>query len=312
MSENVWEAFAPFDAVPFTRQFLSACYERLQVDHANMKSFRNSETFLAYLQHGRRHYEQVRTAPLELQPLLLFYGMTQLVKACLLTVDPEYPRTSSVLAHGVSTRKKKRRGLAFADDEVRIQKHGLAGYAAVRLFHLEPQEGRKFAMRELLQRIPDLNDLHAELYGRRPFYPVVTGEEGKAKIPVRILDDLHMTLPRFIQFLQSSFHVHVHDVQQFGENIRLRLSRGGYLIPSTLNGVPHLPRDRAGFDGLPEIIVHYLLLYNLSMIGRYETAWWHELFRYADTNDPPMIASFLRLTAKKIPSRIARFLRGLT
>ena len=28
---------------------------------------------------------------------------------------------------------------------------------------------------------------------------------------------------------------------------------------------------------LPELLIHYLLLYNLSMISRYETDWWYDL-----------------------------------
>ena len=57
------------------------------------------------------------------KPMLLFYGMGQLFKACLLTIDPNYPESTSVLAHGVTTRKRKKQGYQFLEDEVKIQKN---------------------------------------------------------------------------------------------------------------------------------------------------------------------------------------------
>ncbi len=54
--------------------------------------------------------------------MLLFYGMSQLFKACLLTIDPNYPESTTVLAHGVTTRKRKKQGYQFLEDEVKVQK----------------------------------------------------------------------------------------------------------------------------------------------------------------------------------------------
>ena len=45
---------------------------------------------------------------------------------------------------------------------------------------------------------------------------------------------------------------------------------------------------------LPELISHYLLLYNLSMIARYETEWWSELFKTIPNDDYPTIIQFLK------------------
>ncbi len=59
------------------------------------------------------YYDQFSKAPLALKPLLLYYGYVQLLKAILLTVDPIYPQSSSVLAHGVSTRKRKKQHYSF-------------------------------------------------------------------------------------------------------------------------------------------------------------------------------------------------------
>lgn len=75
-----------------------------------------------FLEHGKLYYHQAINAPMSIQPILLFYGLVHLIKACLLTIDPNYPNSTSVLAHGVSTRKLKKQQYLFFQDEVKIQK----------------------------------------------------------------------------------------------------------------------------------------------------------------------------------------------
>ena len=60
-----------------------------------------------------------------IQPILLFYGFVHLIKACLLQQDPCYPENTSVFAHGVTTRKRKKQQYEFLKDEVKFQKNGL-------------------------------------------------------------------------------------------------------------------------------------------------------------------------------------------
>ncbi|HET7580550.1 MAG TPA: YaaC family protein [Bacillales bacterium] len=310
MDEDIWAGLSSFQAISFTQRFLKTCYGRLDLKQSEAVSYQNSYPFLYYLQHGKRHYQLADSAPVELQPLLLFYGMTQLMKACLLTVDPEYPKTTAVLAHGVSTRKKKKKNYAFSDDEVRIQKHGLATYFAEKLYHCGRLEGRKFTMDSLLERIPDLNDLFREMYGRPPFYRIGIGENGEMEMPAALLDDLHMTQARFIEFFEKHFHTLVKDSRETQTTLLVRLENIRHPLPSTLDGDLYISRNRERYDDLPEMLVHFLLLYNLSMIARYETEWWSELFHQA-ADDLPFIQLFLNITAKKIPRLTAGYLHSL-
>ncbi len=41
-----------------------------------------------------------------------------------------------------------------------------------------------------------------------------------------------------------------------------------------------------------EIVAHYLLLYNLSMICRYETEWWYDLLHSYSNDAYPFIVQF--------------------
>ncbi|WP_418922207.1 YaaC family protein, partial [Bacillus thuringiensis] len=123
------------------------------------KSFENCYPFIYYLEHGKNYYELYKKAPFSIQPMLLFYGISQLFKACLLTIDPNYPESTTVLAHGVTTRKRKKQGYQFLEDEVKIQKNGLFTHVAEQLFHMKHLEAEKFNMLELMGNIPELQNL---------------------------------------------------------------------------------------------------------------------------------------------------------
>ena len=71
----------------------------------------------------------------------------------------------------------------------------------------------------------------------------------------------------------------------------------------------HIPLEKEQFSSVQEILTHYLLLYNLSMIARYETEWWSELFHGFDSLDYPFIDQFLSVTTVKIPYLINLYLQ---
>lgn len=310
MDEDVWEGLYPFQSVSFNQRFLKQCYLRSRVAKPEAQSYRNSYPFLYYLQHGKAHYKLAHAAAFSLQPLLLFYGMTHLVKACLLTADPEYPKTTAVLAHGVSTRKKKKKAYAFIDDEILIQKRGLAVHLAEKLYGMTGLEGEKWNMKHLLERIPDLNGLFKDLYDQQPFCPVNRNTGNRLEVPAEILDHLNMTFSRFIEFLSIKLGLNMTDCEEKTKILLIQAENPPFYLPSSLSGQLYLPRSRDAYDLYPEMLVHYLLLYNLSMIARYETEWWSELFHQA-SEDYPLIDKFLDVTKKKVPMLVSRYLRKL-
>src|SRR6476620_4268203 len=102
-----------------------------------MKSYQNCYPFIYYLEHAKTYYEQANIAPLSIKPILVFYGFSQLLKACLLTIDPNYPESTALLAHGVTTRKRKKQQYEFLKDEVKVQKNGLLPCVADKLFQIK-------------------------------------------------------------------------------------------------------------------------------------------------------------------------------
>ncbi|MCA1032992.1 YaaC family protein [Bacillus timonensis] len=316
---HIWQSYIAFHSSQTTQQLLMKCYQRENVSDPEKKSYDNCYPFIYYLEHGQNYYQLASKAPLSIKPVLLFYGMVQLLKACLLTVDSQYPDSTSVLAHGVSTRKRKKQSYAFLQDEVKVQKNGLFSHFSEKMFHVKHLDGEKFTMEDLLKRIPELNDLFSIQHS--PSFSCIHQESLNIfDIPSSLLDQYHMTARRFTDFLIESTPYQI----QFEYSEKHLKDKIQMIIPSShkptfpLTCSPffyhlydkniYLPSERDQVKQFPEVMVHYLLLYNLSMISRYETEWWSDLLHSYSSNDYPYIHHFLNITAEKIPYLLFLFL----
>ncbi|MFE8698963.1 YaaC family protein [Cytobacillus sp. FJAT-53684] len=307
-----WNAYLPFFSASSTQVYLKNCYHQQKLEKAEQSSYENSYPFIYYLEHGQIYYKQAQTAPLMIQPILLFYGFIHLIKACILTIDPNYPETTSVLAHGVSTRKRKKQQYHFFHDEVKFQKSGLFPYMAERMFHMKHLEGEKATMDELLAQIPELSHLFLKMERKSTFIPLKK-QEDTLSIPTSILDNYHMTEARFIEYWKTKTTADILFKESNQDFINFQISN--YQIDGLLPikvSIDHnqyaFPLSKSIFNTYPELLIHYLLLYNLSMIARYETEWWSELIKMMPNHDYPFIQSFLNITSRKGPFLIYEFL----
>ncbi|MGZ3900174.1 MAG: YaaC family protein [Bacteroidia bacterium] len=306
-----WKSYACFFSAEYCQAYLKNSYYKSNLDNPEQKSYENCYPFLYYLEHGQIYYQQAEKAPLILKPILLFYGLVHLIKACILTIDPSYPETTTVLAHGVSTRKRKKQNYHFFQDEVKFQKNGLFPFMSEKLFHMKQLEGEKATMEELLQLIPELDELFYLLEGKRTFIKIHSHEK-QFMIPDSILDHYHMTENRFKEFLTSKFEKPI-EFSHEGLIFTMEESSLKGISPLKYNldhGFFALPMKKSDSLHMPELLIHYLLLYNLSMIARYETEWWSELTKMMPNKDYPFIHSFLNITAQKGPYLVYQYLIG--
>lgn len=318
----IWQSFNALHAANTTQQLLYKCYKKASVTDAEKKSYENCYPFIYYLEHGQNYFQLSEKAPLSIKPVLLFYGMVQLLKACLLTVDPQYPESTSVLAHGVSTRKRKKQSYEFFHDEVKVQKNGLFTHFSERMFQVKHMEGEKFTMEELFKRIPELQNLFKLHFQQKLYIQTPLSRDNTLEIPTEILDEYHMTSRRFTDYIISTLPYETistngSDNQLESQPITLHIKNQSQNLPLSCSPLLfhiyendyYLPRERELLTFFPEVMVHYLLLYNLSMISRYETEWWSELLHSYSSNDYPFIRQFLSITAEKVPYLLYLFLK---
>lgn len=307
-------SFTLFFSAEYTQTYLKKHYRKLQVEDADQKSFENCYPFMYYLEHGKLYYEQAEKSPLAIQPIMLFYGLVHLIKACILTVQPNYPETTSVLAHGLSTRKRKKQQYSFLEDEVKIQKNGLFSLMAEKMFHMKQLEGDKAMMSEVMEMIPELSGLLFELKGKQSF-EAVAQQNRVYSLPKTIIDHFHMTEKRFREYLQAKARFSLSFLPEHPQKIAFEAELQGYSDPIPLKfnlEDQHyaFPLNRGELMLFPELLLHYLVLYNLGMIARYETEWWSELIKMMHNEDFPLIQTFLHSTVKKGPYLIYQFLNS--
>lgn len=304
---HIWALFHPFLSTSVVRTFLKDCYAELAISDAELRSYENCYPFIYYIEHGKKYYLLAKHAADEMKPILLFYGMIQLMKACLLTVDPAYPATTTVMAHGVSTRKRKKRNYQFLQDEVKIQKNGLLQHFLT--FALQQEvTSERINMLSLFARIPEMNAIFLQCNMQKQSEKLTKISDGTYEIDGSLLDHLHMTENRLKTFLNMN-------VQKDKTKNSLRIELNRMIQPTDClpffyhsDGEYYIPLKRELFEPIHEIVVHYLLLYNLSMICRYETEWWYELFHHFSNYDLPFIQLFLTVSETKIPYLLAQYL----
>lgn len=193
----------------YSSQFLRNAYSD------NNLAVKNVDSFISYLKTGKNQIEFASKSPIDVQPILAFYGLVNLLKACSLKYDSQFPKSCSLLAHGVSARKRRKNNFEFLKSEIKVQKNGFFPYVSTVVFQTDIPTYTKFSISELFATIPGLEYLFE-------FYDI----EGHKC-------DLHI------------------------------------------------------------LLVHYLILYDLSMIARYEVCWWANLLQNHESYDYPFIKYYL-------------------
>ena len=261
-----------------------------------------------------------KNLPLIIKPILLFYGLVHLIKACILTIDPAYPETTAVLAHGVSTRKRKKQNYHFFQDEVKFQKNGLFPFISEKLFHMKQLEGEKVIMNHLFKLLPELGPLYKQMDGSVHHIKMNKENHNTYTLSKEAADLLHMSDERFIEYGNHSLHTNlsIQNTKKQSEHYRIKLNPS--LAPYHCFPLSyHLEEDTYYFPVdreilqlplLNELMVHYVILYNLSMISRYDTEWWSELFHTDSSEELPYINQFLNTTSQKVPYLFGQWLHA--
>ncbi|MDQ0216522.1 hypothetical protein J2S13_002982 [Oikeobacillus pervagus] len=308
--EALYSILNQFKSASTAQKYLLKQYNKLENDNNTSLSYDNCYRFIYFLDHGELYLRQAKKVPIEIKPILAFYGATHLIKACLITVDPLYPETTTVLAHGLSARKRKKQNFRFIHDEVKIQKNGLFSHSIDKMFGITQLEGEKLTMKQLLSQIPELSDTFHFHYHYHTHFSLQWKDSTLLLLNKKILDHYHVGVERFIQYLRSISNILIKDYNDSYFLVELQNENAdtAFLRYNAEEKVFGIPLKKEDLSPLPELMIHYCILYNLSMIARYETEWWGELLKTFPNEDLPFIQKFLSVTLEKIPFLITQFL----
>lgn len=293
-----------FQSSDFVHTYLLSSYKQHNVKAPETKAYENCYPFIYYIDMGSCYFQEGTKAPFALQPVLLFYGISHWLKAALLTTDPDYPADTQVLAHGLSSRKRKKQGYQFLNDIVRIQKNGLFPRLSEKLFHVKHMPGEKIAMRHLLLMMPEMRNLLLRLIKEQALAPLSSTDslEEAYCLPDSQLDrwgQPHSSWKRKVTELAG----HPVEIRKKDEDWFIKISAADFyhsnLFRKDSNGRVYVPVIQPVFKPLPEILTYYMVLYQLSMICRYETEWWGELLYSFSSDDLPIIKAFLNVAHHK-------------
>lgn len=311
-----WDAYRYLETEPTARKFLTNQYLRQSIEQPERQAFHQSSRFLYTLKQARAYYQAAGEADLLIKPLLMFYGCINLLKALLISGDPYYPQNSRMLQHGASTRKMKRNAYNLLEDEVRPQKEGLFSVLTKKL-QLSPLFDR-YSVLQLFSYLPGMHLDLKRLVDQQYWQPVTM-------IPD---DDCYvLTFPRVDHgTLLYSSQTFLHLLNRLvPEDISSRFS-GERDLSGTSHQTKtvrldsqlflHLSRHPLFFHQsdnlyfwnysteefpLPIWASHYLLLYLLGMLCRYETAWWGELVLSHSYAEIYLVDQFLRSHEAEFP-----------
>ncbi|WP_054951095.1 YaaC family protein [Numidum massiliense] len=218
--QKMWDTLLFLEGETAARQLLEHRYSTREINDASRLAFQNSAPFIYYLKQARAYFLTAQSASLLVKPPLLYYGMMGLTKAYVLTLDPFYPNQTSLLKHGMTTRKLKKRAYDLLADSVKVQKEGLLPHV-LRLLGLRQALEEKFELHHLFGQLPHLYDVCAQVACPSYLEPLVvegvpsTRESGSSNensgtssrhgtsilVQQTVLDHFHLSAASFVHLL---------------------------------------------------------------------------------------------------------------
>ncbi|SFS37570.1 YaaC family protein [Marininema halotolerans] len=327
---KMWNLFLLLENDAMTKGYLRDKYAQVGLDHPDRAAFRASHAMMSYVRQARELYLAARQSSPFVSPLLTYYGTMSLAKVWMLSFDPDYPRNTFVLRHGASTRRRKRSDYRLAEDTIRIQPEGLlpelmrsSGWGALC--------NTSWSMKQLFSLLPDIQDSYRQVFRETSLYPIAIDSnpiEGAPSMSFtleeKVLDQLHLTPRGFAERLTRTvvepgpqFTVDKSPTPrgwirfhwQHSESTHVDCWNRGFAHPwfreDVRGGYYLYPPNRGDSLGvMPEMFVHYLLLFSLSMLCRYEVPLWGEIVDGTAAKEAVLIEEFLQVTRRKFPNLI--------
>jgi len=328
--QKMWDHYLFFETEPTVRGYLAEQYRSLGYENSDALAYRNTYKMIYLSKQAREFFHSGVNSSLLVRPLLLYYGMVSLAKMLILSRDPDYPSRTSLLAHGVTTKKIKKSQYLFLEDEVKIQKEGLLAHLMQLITGVKIKGD--YQIKELITLIPELSSSYTKLYREERLISVYVSDEINAEtkettifLPLGLLDYLGFGMKEFSNWVNqyNEDEVCFTEGEMYPrENIfslKWKHPAGIHVLDHPDGFSNHLfLKDVMGHDYfwtkpeekllIPEIMVHFLIMYLLGMLCRYEGDLWGEIHFSFYSQDLYLIHEFIHNSPRKFPNLILNML----
>ena len=298
--KEIWSMLSYFESEYNARQYLK---EKFRPNDTSLNSINKTAKNLAFtMKTAREYYEAAESVTVLTQPLLIFYGMTALSKVLFMaTHGKKSPSTS----HGL--KKIKPWTGVFAKLSVKIGKNGTFPQFHG-CYNRERLHGADFSIKELFSVVPEAKVAFERVYNEKSkALRILRIRHGISIIDSELqrYEDLEDLITR-IPGIKERYHK---QYQRFDDRIILFCTKREAEDPVTraVSGDEYivLPIIKQGKSiMLPDMSTHFLIMYLLGMLTRYQPKEWGEIMKGEESGEIYMIQHFLEVTKRKFPNLV--------
>jgi hypothetical protein len=261
------------------------------------------------MQSAKEYYQSSNSVTLLTKPLLIFYGMVALSKALFIA---NYLKKSPSTGHGLESPKDNFEA-EFSNISTMVKKDGTFPQ-----FHCcyskQTLCGIKFTLKELLSIAPDVKTEYEAVFKKKSN----SIDMKKDRYGYHLIDS--DGLEKYDSIIQKLLRLNVSGVDSYKNTQPQNIGKGIWIynlpdnlpIIRCLSGKECLQLSLRNDCDLyiPEMSVHYLIMYLLGMASRYYPKEWGEITEGKKSGNIYVIKKFLEITERKFPNLILNSLRN--
>lgn len=314
--KETWSMLSYFESKHNCLQYLEEKFGKIEVDgvtdqdrlEAEQERLGTANDFAFTVSAAREYYEAADKVTILTRPLLVFYGMVSLSKV-LFTAT--HNRRSPSTKHGLQ--KEKQPIGSLAELSVRITKDGTFPQ-----FHgcycRDTLSNAKLSLKELLSLIPEVKVPFETIYNEKSRALRVL----RTDIGISLVDselDKYEDLENRMGQVPDIHARYMDQYQRFSNSIVLwckdREARDP--VNRAVSGEEYLIlplKKNTRIIDLPEMSSHFLIMFLLGMLSRYEPKEWGRVIKGEESGEIYLIQKFLEVTKRKFPNLVLNELRN--
>jgi len=268
------------------------------------------------IQHGRAYFSAAETAPLDIGPLLVYYGATNILAGAATMLAGSRP---GIRTHGMKLRVPSTQLLADAEISPFDPNHG-----ALRLLGSIYSPGCPliqsgvWTLDEILASIPDVHAEYMNQYSGTPYtipMEIVPQKRGVLERTRRVNVDRYNSIDEMlnrIEGLKTAYLAPQHE-QGMDYVIFYRKPRGPDIGEYSISGQKHLQivHVKQNHDLNPsQIMLMFMGLFALGILSRYHPERWTPFVRNDLTGERLVIEKFIDVCLRYLPNLVLNMLTG--